>query len=81
LLSKKISVETWKQQHNKQVKMMTTYLKTALVVSLVSAHSRWRCPLPRDWLDENGTHIVFDNTGNKYGACGPMSGSENWVLT
>jgi hypothetical protein len=25
-------------------------------------------------LDENGKHITFDNTGNKYAACGPESG-------
>lgn len=24
--------------------------------------------------DENGNHITFDNTGNKYAACGPESG-------
>lgn len=41
---------------------------------LVSAHGRWKCPLPRDELDENGNHITFDNTGNKYAACGPQSG-------
>lgn len=41
---------------------------------LVSAHGRWKCPAPRDALDEYGNHITFDNTGNKYAACGPQSG-------
>ena len=40
----------------------------------VEAHGRWKCPAPRDALDENGNHITFDNTGNKYAACGPESG-------
>ena len=31
-------------------------------------------PPPRDALDESGQHIKFDNTGNKYAACGPESG-------
>jgi len=42
--------------------------------SLVAAHGRWKCPGPRDANDENGNHIRFDNTGNKYAACGPESG-------
>jgi len=40
----------------------------------VEAHGRWKCPPPRDALDESGNHITFDNTGNKYAACGPESG-------
>jgi len=40
----------------------------------VSGHSRWRCPKARDWNDETGKHIPFDNTGNKNGPCGPYSG-------
>jgi hypothetical protein len=40
----------------------------------VEAHGRWKCPPPRDALDENGNHITFDNTGNKNAACGPESG-------
>lgn len=40
----------------------------------VAAHGRWKCPPPRDALDESGQHITFDNTGNKYAACGPESG-------
>jgi len=40
----------------------------------VNAHGRWKCPAPRDANDENGNHITFDNTGNKYAACGPQSG-------
>jgi hypothetical protein len=50
-----------------------------LVVALcvaVNAHGRWKCPGPRDALDTSGNHIKFDNTGNKYAACGPQSG--NW---
>lgn len=43
-------------------------------IVLISAHGRWKCPSPRDALDENGNHIKFDNTGNKYAACGPQSG-------
>lgn len=38
---------------------------SATVTVLVSAHGRWKCPAPRDALDENGNHIKFDNTGNK----------------
>lgn len=38
------------------------------------AHGRWKCPSPRDANDANGQHIAFDNTGNKWGACGPYSG-------
>jgi hypothetical protein len=40
----------------------------------VEAHGRWKCPPPRDANDESGQHISFDNTGNKYAACGPESG-------
>lgn len=55
-----------------------------LVLSIVAlilpftalGHGRWKCPLPRDEKNENGLHIKFDNTGNKYAACGPQSG--NW---
>ena len=54
-------------------------ITTVIVVALalfksVDAHGRWKCPLPRDDLDDNGVHIEFDNTGNKNGACGPTSG-------
>jgi hypothetical protein len=49
-------------------------LSAAASVVLVSGHGRWKCPLPRDEKDENGNHITFDNTGNKYAACGPQSG-------
>eukprot|EP00601_Ochromonadales_sp_CCMP2298_P028581 CAMPEP_0173331910 /NCGR_PEP_ID=MMETSP1144-20121109/4061_1 /TAXON_ID=483371 /ORGANISM="non described non described, Strain CCMP2298" /LENGTH=272 /DNA_ID=CAMNT_0014276739 /DNA_START=277 /DNA_END=1095 /DNA_ORIENTATION=+ len=44
------------------------------LVAAVSAHGRWKCPSPRDALDEAGNHIRFDNTANKYAACGPESG-------
>lgn len=47
---------------------------SAILSQLVSGHGRWKCPLPRDALDESGNHITFDNTANKYGACGPQSG-------
>ena len=40
----------------------------------IDGHGRWVCPPPRDALDEEGNHIKFDNTGNKYAACGPESG-------
>jgi hypothetical protein len=43
-------------------------------LSLVSGHARWKCPPPRDANDDAGNHITFDNTGNKYAACGPQSG-------
>jgi hypothetical protein len=45
-----------------------------VVLNQVSAHSRWKCPLPRDEKDDAGKHIAFDNTGNKEGPCGPQSG-------
>lgn len=48
----------------------------AVIAVLVKGHGRWKCPPPRDALDNNGVHITFDNTGNKYAACGPQSG--NW---
>lgn len=53
------------------------FLILASVLSLIittQAHARWKCPQPRDALAEDGTHITFDNTGNKYGSCGPESG-------
>jgi hypothetical protein len=43
-------------------------------IRIISGHGRWKCPLPRDANDENGNHIKFDNTGNKYAPCGPESG-------
>ena len=48
-----------------------------LIIHICDAHARWKCPLPRDEKDEQGQHIKFENTGNKYGACGPESGK--WV--
>lgn len=61
--------------------MFLSLLKITVIVALwsvtlnsVDAHGRWKCPLPRDELDDNGVHIEFDNTGNKNGACGPTSG-------
>lgn len=50
-------------------------LTTMLNLSSVLSHGRWKCPLPRDALDDEGNHIKFDNTGNKYAACGPKSGA------
>lgn len=50
------------------------FLLVAIIANTVKAHGRWLCPLARDEKDENGQHISFDNTGNKYAACGPMSG-------
>jgi len=44
-----------------------------LLGAVVDAHGRWKCPLPRDDYI-NGVHSTFDNTGNKNGACGPLSG-------
>jgi len=55
------------------------FLISALIVVilvLAEAHGRWKCPPPRDANDANGNHITFDNTANKYAACGPQSG--NW---
>ena len=40
----------------------------------VISHARWKCPPPRDDLDSDGKHIPFENTGNKYAACGPATG-------
>lgn len=45
-----------------------------LLCASAAAHGRWKCPKPRDDKDLNGEHISFDNTGNKWGACGPYSG-------
>jgi hypothetical protein len=48
-------------------------LQALAILAAVSAHGRWKCPLPRD--DKiNGVHSTFDNTANKYAACGPLSG-------
>lgn len=44
------------------------------LIHVAQGHGRWKCPPPRDALDNNGNHITFDNTGNKYAACGPQSG-------
>lgn len=38
------------------------------------SHARWKCPLPRDDLDSEGKHIIFENSGNHYAACGPLTG-------
>ena len=57
--------------------MFTSFLPILVialtVVVKVNAHGRWKCPAPRDALDEDGNHIGFDNTGNKYAACGMYS--------
>lgn len=54
--------------------MFVAVLLLASSLAQVLAHGRWSCPPPRDALDEDGNHIKFDNTGNKYAACGPESG-------
>lgn len=41
---------------------------------LVEAHSRWKCPPPRDANDINHKHVDFKNTGNKIGPCGSDTG-------
>ena len=38
----------------------------AVLFALADAHGRWKCPLPRDVLDDNGNYITFDNTENKF---------------
>lgn len=56
------------------------YLLFATTVGLLSlsssveGHARWKCPSARDKNDAHGSHITFDNTGNKVGPCGPYSG-------
>jgi hypothetical protein len=55
---------------------MLKVLSFSSAALLVAGHGRWKCPVARDELDENGNHIAFDNTANKYAACGPQSG--NW---
>lgn len=54
--------------------MMLQILSCIAILASVAAHGRWKCPPPRDALDESGQHITFENTGNKYAACGPESG-------
>jgi len=56
--------------------MFLSILVVIAVFASANAHGRWKCPSARDALDANGEHIKFDNTGNKYAACGPQSG--NW---
>lgn len=51
------------------------YLFFCSQMSQTSAHSRWKCPAPRDANDADGQHITFDNTGNKDGPCGPNTGT------
>lgn len=53
---------------------MLRIVNLATATVLVAGHGRWKCPAARDVLDESGNHITFDNTGNKYAACGPESG-------
>jgi len=55
---------------------MFVYVVVVVLISLsvVDGHSRWKCPSPRDALNPAGAHIAFDNTANKYAACGPNSG-------
>lgn len=44
------------------------------LAAMADAHGRWKCPKARDELTEEGKHDKFDNTANKYAACGPQSG-------
>jgi len=46
------------------------------LLGMAEGHGRWKCPVARDELTPEGKHDNFDNTGNKYAACGPQSG--NW---
>lgn len=55
---------------------MQALLLLTTLLAVVEGHGRWKCPPPRDALDNDGNHIRFDNTGNKYAACGPQS--NNW---
>lgn len=54
--------------------LLITFVTVFSLLTSTNAHARWKCPQPRDVLSEDGTHITFDNTGNKYGSCGPESG-------
>lgn len=52
-------------EKKKSERMFKVIALSATATVLVSAHGRWKCPLPRDANDEYGNHITFDNTGNK----------------
>jgi hypothetical protein len=43
--------------------LSTLGLGLLLLLPLVAGHARWACPKPRDEADEQGHHILFDNTG------------------
>lgn len=49
-------------------------------IPFVNGHARWKCPPARDFNNQNGVHISFDNTGNKNGPCGPFSGIKYWGM-
>jgi len=53
--------------------MKLSLISLIVTITGVAGHGRWLCPAARDEKDEKGEHIAFDNTGNKYAACGPMS--------
>ena len=50
-----------------------TFITSLINHSCVYAHARWKCPQPRDALDSDNKRIVFNNTGNKIGPCGPIT--------
>lgn len=54
--------------------MLRIYLYLFSPLSCLLSPSLQQCPLPRDNVDDKGEHIVFENTGNKEGPCGPYSG-------
>lgn len=59
--------------------MIKQFLYLAFLCLGVNGHSRWKCPPPRDQNDENGNHIIFQNTANKEGPCGPAMYGYNGI--
>lgn len=47
--------------------LVATFAASALLLLAAlpqaAGHARWLCPKPRDEADEQGHHILFDNTG------------------
>lgn len=45
------------------MKFSSSLLLLGALLPSATGHARWACPKPRDEADEQGHHILFDNTG------------------
>lgn len=51
------------------MKLLGAAASLLLLAQQAAGHARWACPKPRDEADEQGHHILFDNTGAFGVAC------------